>query len=53
MDETVMINMLKMAVEQKGCRLTDVDFERQIVKFEGPDEAKMDCALAIEKILDL
>jgi hypothetical protein len=51
-EEVVIINMLKQAVESKGCRLTEVDFETRTLKFDGPDEVVAICARAVADIIE-
>jgi hypothetical protein len=50
--DTILINLIKDAVESKGCRLSDVDIEKLTVKIDGPDDAVSDCARAVAEILD-
>ena len=50
--ETIMIKLLKEAVESEGCNLAEVDVEKLVIKVDGPDEAVGDCARAVAEILD-
>ena len=50
--DIILVNLLKQAVESKGCHLTEVDFEHSLIKFDGPDEAVGDCARVVAEILD-
>ena len=51
-EETVIIKLLKQAVEVQGCELVQVDFENEILKVEGPDEVVPACARAVADIMD-
>lgn len=51
LDDTQMLNLIKMTVEQHGCRLADIDFENHTINIEGSEEAQVQCALEIEKLL--
>jgi hypothetical protein len=51
-EEVVIMNMLKQAVESKGCKLTELDFETMTLKIDGPDQAVANCARAIADIID-
>lgn len=51
-EDVVVVNLLKQAVESEGCELIEVDFENNILKFDGPDEAVADCARAVVEILE-
>ena len=51
-EDVVLLNLLKQAVESEGCKLTEVDFENNILKVDGPDEAVEDCARAVAEIID-
>ena len=51
-DDTLMLNMVKSVVEKHGCKLIDVDFENHVLNIEGSEDAKYECALAIQKLFD-
>ena len=38
--ETIMVNLLKQAVESEGCHLSEVDLENLVIKVNGPDERR-------------
>ena len=50
--DIIMVNLLKKAVESKGCRLAEVDFENMVIKVDGADEDVGVCARAVAEILD-
>ena len=50
--EIIAVNLIKQAVESKGCHLSEVDIENMIIKVNGPDEGVSDCARAVAEILD-
>lgn len=50
--DAIILKLIKEAVESKGCNLADVDFEKQVIKVDGPDEIVTDCARAVAEILD-
>jgi hypothetical protein len=50
--DTIVINLLKQAVESKGCRLSEVDLENLVIKVDGPDDVVSNCARAVAEILD-
>jgi hypothetical protein len=52
MDETRMFNLIKAVAEQRGCRLVDVDFENHTINIEGPEEAQLECATALERLMN-
>ena len=51
-EETVIVSLLKQAVETEGCELSEVDFENNILKVEGPDEVVPACARAVADIIE-
>ena len=51
-EEIVIVNLLKQAVEAEGCELSEVDFENNLLKVEGPEEVVPDCARAVAEIMD-
>jgi hypothetical protein len=50
--DTIVVNLLKEAVESEGCHLSEVDIENLVIKIDGPDEVVSDCARAVAEILD-
>ena len=36
--EIIAVNLLKQAVESKGCHLDEVDIENMVIKVNGPDD---------------
>jgi hypothetical protein len=39
------------SVEEKGCKLSKIDFGDQVIKIDGPDEVIGDCARAVAEII--
>ena len=50
--DTIVVDLLKQAVESEGCHLSDVDLENLVIKVNGPDDVVNDCARAVAEILD-
>jgi phage tail tube protein FII len=50
--ETIMINLLKQAVESEGCHLAEVDLENLVIKVDGADDVVSNCARAVAEVLD-
>jgi hypothetical protein len=50
--DTILVNLIKQAVESEGCRLSEVDIENLTMKVDGPDDAVSDCARAVAEILE-
>jgi hypothetical protein len=50
--DTIMVNLLKEAVESEGCHLAEVDFDNLVIKVNGSDDVIGACAGAVEEILD-
>ncbi len=50
-NDTVFLNMLALVVDKHGCRLVEVDLDNQMIKFDGPEDKKVECALAIQTLL--
>ncbi len=49
--DTIFLNMLALVTHRHGCKLVEVDLDKQVIKFEGPDDKKVECALAIQTLL--
>ena len=50
--DMTLLSMVTQVVEKHGCRLVDFDPENQIINIEGPEEAKVACALALQDLLE-
>jgi len=50
--DIITVNLLKEAVESKGCRLAEVDFKNLLIKVDGADEDVGACARAVAEILN-
>ena len=50
--DTIVVNLLKEAVESEGCHLSEVDIEKLVIKVNGPDDVVSACARAVAEILD-
>jgi len=48
---TRMLTLINSIVLTHECRIVDIDLEQRIINIEGPEEAKIQCAMAIERIL--
>ena len=51
MNDTQILTLVTNVVEKHGCKLIDVDLENRIIDLEGPDDAKVNCAIALEEVL--
>lgn len=51
-NDTILVNLIKEAVESEGCHLSEVDIEKLTVKVDGPDDVVGDCARAVAEIFD-
>ena len=50
--DTIVVSLLKEAVESEGCHLSEVDLENHVIKVNGPDDVVSHCAKAVAEILD-
>jgi hypothetical protein len=46
-----LLTIVKNVVEQNGCRLVEIDFDKHILNIEGSDEDQARCAVALEEVL--
>jgi hypothetical protein len=51
MDESKMLTIVTNIIENNGCKLVDFDAENRTINIEGPEEAKVQCAIDLEEIL--
>jgi hypothetical protein len=52
MDDSQVLTLIKDIAADNGCRIVDIDLENQIINIEGPEDAKIQCAVDIGKILE-
>ena len=46
------LDIIVKTIEQHGCKLVDIDLDNHILNIEGPEAAQVECALALEKLLN-
>ncbi len=51
LQDSDMLTIVKNLVEQHGCTLIDIDFDKQIINIDGPKEKQVECAMALEEVL--
>jgi len=50
--DTVVVSLLKEAVESEGCSLSAVDLDNLVIRVNGPDDVVSNCARVVAEILD-
>ena len=45
------VALVAEVVEDRGCHLADIDFNKKVIRLEGPEDAKENCAQALRDIL--
>lgn len=51
-EEAATLTLIANIAQAHGCKLIDVDLEKQLINLEGPEENRIACALALEEALD-
>jgi hypothetical protein len=51
LSDAELIDLIRQTVEQHGCTLVDIDLENQVLNIDGPEEDKVECALALGRLL--
>jgi hypothetical protein len=51
MNDAQMLTIITHIVEKHGCRIKKVDIENHLVNLEGPEDAKVACAIALAEVL--
>jgi hypothetical protein len=46
-----LLTIVQNIVDQNGCRLVEIDFEKHILNIDGPADAQTRCAQALEDVL--
>jgi hypothetical protein len=50
--DTIVVSLLKEAVESEGCSLSAVDLDNLVIRVNGPDDVVSNCARAVSEILE-
>jgi len=50
-DPQHLMTIITHTVERYGCRIVEVDLENRVVNIEGPEDAQVHCAIALQDIL--
>ena len=46
------IRLIRLEAEKFEAEVRQIDLEKQVLDIDCPDESKVECAIAIQKILD-
>ncbi|MBW1678056.1 MAG: hypothetical protein JRJ79_16010 [Deltaproteobacteria bacterium] len=46
------IRLIRLEAEKFEAKVRQIDLEKQVLDIDCPDESKVECAIAIQKILD-
>ena len=46
------IRLVRLEAEKFEAKVRQIDLEKQVLDIDCPDESKVECAIAIQKILD-
>jgi hypothetical protein len=50
--DTPSLDIIVKTIEQYGCKLIDIDLDNHVLNIDGPEAAQVECALALEKLLN-
>jgi hypothetical protein len=50
-EDHITVNLIREAVEDKGCQISAVDLKKLRIEIDGPDELIGDCARAVADIV--
>ena len=51
LEDSQLLTLVTNIVEQHGCRIVEIDLENYVLNIDGPEEAQLQCALALEDVL--
>ena len=51
-ENTPDLDIIIKTIEQHGCKLVDIDLDNHVLNIEGPEAAQVECALALDKLLN-
>ena len=52
MNEYEFIQQVALIVTNYNCRTVMIDYENKLINIEGPEEAQIDCAIAVEEFMN-
>jgi len=52
MDDSQLLNLIHQTAVAHGCTIVDIDFNSKVLTLEGPESAKIDCAMAVSRLLE-
>ena len=52
MSNDQILTLIHHIASDHGCRVIEIDLDNQIINIEGPEDAKLKCAMAIEAALE-
>jgi hypothetical protein len=50
--EAPSLDIIVKIIEQHGCKLVDIDLHNHVLNIEGPEAAQVECALALDHLLN-
>ena len=51
LEDSQLLTVVTNIVEQHGCRIVEIDLENYVLNIDGPEDAQLKCALALEDVL--
>jgi hypothetical protein len=51
LEDSQLLTVVTNIVEQHGCKIIEIDLENYVLNIDGPEEAQLKCALALEDVL--
>jgi len=51
MSEAQLLTMITNIVEKHGCKIIEIDLENHLINLEGPEDAKVSCAIELADLL--
>jgi predicted HAD superfamily phosphohydrolase YqeG len=52
LDKFQIMQIITNIVQKHGCELLELDIDNQIINIDGPEEARIACAMEIEAALE-
>ena len=49
--EAQLLTMVTNIVEKHGCKIIEIDLENRAIDLEGPEDAKVSCAIELANLL--
>ena len=52
MSEAQLLTLITNIVDKHGCKIIEIDLENRVIDLDGPEDAKVSCAIELADLLE-